>query len=214
MQKWPLITCVAPPCSAEKRESSAEKRERPMIPYILAGQLIAISAASCCGARSGLERSGLERSGLERSGLERSGLERSAAALFSMALFSIGIASARRAAASIFAVTIGASMFAAIVSTAAPLVTVAPCCIVTAAACITRDPPGTSVAGMLFVVIVLNADDAVWDWNVVYALAAAFVTSTVFSRVYALSARRLQDVGQDASDMQVVANAWHRTFVH
>ena len=211
MQKWPLITCVAPPCSAEKRESSAEKREssaekreRPMIPYILAGQLIAISAASCCGARSGLERSGLERSGLERS----------AAALFSMALFSIGIASARRAAASIFAVTIGASMFAAIVSTAAPLVTVAPCCIVTAAACITRDPAGTSVAGMLFVVIVLNADDAVWDWNVVYALAAAFVTSTVFSRVYALSARRLQDVGQDASDMQVVANAWHCTFVH
>ena len=206
MQKWPLITCVAPPCSAEKRESSAEKREssaekreRPMIPYILAGQLIAISAASCCGARSGLERSGLERS---------------AAALFSMALFSIGIASARRAAASIFAVTIGASMFAAIVSTAAPLVTVAPCCIVTAAACITRDPAGTSVAGMLFVVIVLNADDAVWDWNVVYALAAAFVTSTVFSRVYALSARRLQDVGQDASDMQVVANAWHCTFVH
>jgi hypothetical protein len=144
-----------------------------------------------------------------------------------MALFSIGIASARRAealraeasalraeglraAASIFAITMGAAALAAIAgSWASQQITVVACCIVTAAACITREPAGTSVAGMLFVVIVLNADDVVWDWNVVYALAAAFVTSTVFSRVYAHCLNP-----QDTSDVQVVANAWHCVFVH
>ena len=178
--------------------------ERPMIPFILAGQLIAISAASCsCGGR-------------------RSQNATVAAALISMALFSIGIASARRAeasalraeglraAASIFAITMGAAALAAIAgSWASQQITVVACCIVTAAACITREPAGTSVAGMLFVVIVLNADDVVWDWNVVYALAAAFVTSTVFSRVYAHCLNP-----QDTSDVQVVANAWHCVFVH
>ena len=185
--------------------------ERPMIPFILAGQLIAISAASCsCGGSC-----------------RRSQNATVAAALISMALFSIGIASARRAealraeasalraeglraAASIFAITMGAAALAAIASSwASQQITVVACCIVTAAACITREPAGTSVAGMLFVVIVLNADDVVWDWNVVYALAAAFVTSTVFSRVYAHCLNP-----QDTSDVQVVANAWHCVFVH
>ena len=197
--------------------------ERPMIPFILAGQLIAISAASCsCGGSC--------------RGSQNATV---AAALFSMALFSIGIASARRAealraeasalraeasalraeglraealraAASIFAITMGAAALAAIASSwASQQITVVACCIVTAAACITREPAGTSVAGMLFVVIVLNADDVVWDWNVVYALAAAFVTSTVFSRVYAHCLNP-----QDTSDVQVVANAWHCVFVH
>ena len=164
-----------------------------MIPFILAGQLIAISAASCIAP-------------LNRGPLSGT------AALFSMALFSIGIASARRAAASVFAITIGAAALAAIASSwASQHITVVACCIVTAVACITREPAGTSVAGMLFVVIVLNADDVVWDWNVVYALAAAFVTSSVFSRVYALC---LNPQAPTSSDVQVVANAWHCTFVH
>jgi len=185
--------------SSDPPTSSANKISSGPI-FILAVQLIAIEAAAA----------------------SQIVLPQFSALVVALATFSTGILIHRRnAPISLALCTIGSSLFAVIISSwAEKYSTIVACCIVTAVACAAREPAGASVAGILFAVIVVNDEAVAWDWDILYALVVAFLTSTFFSRVYAY-AILLRDEkfsalewDQSNSDIQIVATAWHFTVVH
>ena len=192
MLKWPKTNA-----STEQKKSS-----RPMIPFILGGQLFVMEAASLYFSAP-----------IFLAPMVSAPMVLATEALVIAAfLLTMGIITAQHIApVSLVLCTMGSSVLAVIVSIwAEKYSTVVACCIVTAVACIVREPAGASVAGILFAVIVINDNDAAWDWNIIYALVVAFLTSTFFSRVYAYTQKSSPN-DSASSDMQIVANAWHQT---